>query len=268
VTAWTQDLDAQLRALWAQDDPRLSTNEIGRRMGLTKNAVVGRAHRLKLPSRPSPINGDGRPWTAAEEADLRQLRAAGWQVQDIAARLDRNFDTVRNRLWQLRIRAPAPGQRNDGVRALVARGAAVVARAQQNSIGAAEGFRTRGAEGGGSLSGGFGPAAHSIPAEMAGDPGPGGSPGGAPRRLPCGASEAMPSSTLTLPPAPSHAPAVLFSKTCRFPLWGDRDRPDHRFCGDPTALGSYCAEHAARCYVPAHERTLGTMGRTVGWGGR
>jgi GcrA cell cycle regulator len=265
MNTWTSEHDAQLRALWGEAH---SCNEIARRMGMTKNAVIGRAHRLKLPSRPSPINGDGRAWTAAEEDDLRQLRAAGWQVQDIARRLGRNFQTVRNRLQQLGIRVPAPAQRNDGVRTLVACGAAVVARAQQNSIGAAEGFRTRGAEGGGRLSGAFGPAAHSVPASVAGDPGPGGSPGGAPRRLPCGASEALPSSTLTLPPALSQAPAVLWSKACRFPLWGDRDRPDHRFCDAPTALGSYCAEHAARCYVPAHQRTLGTMGRTVGWGGR
>ena len=29
--------------------------EIGRRMGISKNAVVGKAHRLNLPARPSPI---------------------------------------------------------------------------------------------------------------------------------------------------------------------------------------------------------------------
>ena len=52
---WTAERDAQLRALWMQEDPRLSTREIGERMGLTKNAVVGRAQRLGLPGRPSPI---------------------------------------------------------------------------------------------------------------------------------------------------------------------------------------------------------------------
>ena len=52
---WTGERDAQLRALWMQEDPRLSTREIGLAMGLTKNAIVGRAQRLGLPGRPSPI---------------------------------------------------------------------------------------------------------------------------------------------------------------------------------------------------------------------
>ena len=48
---WNEDAIAKLRALWAEG---LSTAEIGRRMGVSKNAVVGKAHRLNLPSRPSP----------------------------------------------------------------------------------------------------------------------------------------------------------------------------------------------------------------------
>jgi GcrA cell cycle regulator len=53
---WNDDAIAKLRALWAEG---LSTAEIGRRMGVSKNAVVGKAHRLNLPSRPSPIRRDG-----------------------------------------------------------------------------------------------------------------------------------------------------------------------------------------------------------------
>ena len=49
---WTEETIARLRQLW-QDGH--STAEIGRRMGITKNAVVGKAHRLELPARPSPI---------------------------------------------------------------------------------------------------------------------------------------------------------------------------------------------------------------------
>ena len=51
---WTAERVATLRALWNQA-PRLSLLEIARRMGMTKNAIVGKAHRLDLPSRPSPI---------------------------------------------------------------------------------------------------------------------------------------------------------------------------------------------------------------------
>jgi GcrA cell cycle regulator len=49
---WTEELIARLRALW---DEGHSTAEIGRVLGISKNAVVGKAHRLNLPARPSPI---------------------------------------------------------------------------------------------------------------------------------------------------------------------------------------------------------------------
>lgn len=58
-STWTPPRDAQLAALWA--DGTLSATMIGRRLGITKNAVVGRAHRLRLPSRPSPIRGAVAP---------------------------------------------------------------------------------------------------------------------------------------------------------------------------------------------------------------
>jgi GcrA cell cycle regulator len=53
---WNEESIGKLRALWAEG---LSTAEIGRRMGISKNAVVGKAHRLNLPPRPSPIRRDG-----------------------------------------------------------------------------------------------------------------------------------------------------------------------------------------------------------------
>ena len=52
---WTDAVILSLRALW---DEGHSTAEIGRRLGVTKNAVVGKAHRLVLPARPSPIRRD------------------------------------------------------------------------------------------------------------------------------------------------------------------------------------------------------------------
>ena len=51
-SVWTQERVDQLGQLWRQG---LSTAEIGRRLGLTKNAVVGKAHRLSLEPRPSPL---------------------------------------------------------------------------------------------------------------------------------------------------------------------------------------------------------------------
>jgi len=49
---WADDTIIRLRELWSEGH---STAEIGRRLGVSKNAVVGKAHRLELPPRPSPI---------------------------------------------------------------------------------------------------------------------------------------------------------------------------------------------------------------------
>ena len=57
---WTDETIARLRELWAEGH---STAEIGRRMGISKNAVVGKAHRLNLVARPSPIRRDGESAT-------------------------------------------------------------------------------------------------------------------------------------------------------------------------------------------------------------
>jgi len=57
-TIWTSDLTAQLAVLWTEG---LSTAEIGRRLGISKNAVVGKAHRLFLDPRPSPLKRPPAP---------------------------------------------------------------------------------------------------------------------------------------------------------------------------------------------------------------
>ena len=64
-TVWSAELIGALRLLWVQK-PQLSTIEIGRRLGQSKNSVVGKAHRLDLPARPSPIH-DRWPTTKAPE---------------------------------------------------------------------------------------------------------------------------------------------------------------------------------------------------------
>lgn len=53
---WPAEKIAALRALWA--DTSLSTAEIGRRLRVSKNAIVGKAHRLGLQGRLSPIIRD------------------------------------------------------------------------------------------------------------------------------------------------------------------------------------------------------------------
>jgi len=49
---WNDDNVSRLKDLW---DQGLPTAQIGKLLGFTKNAVVGKAHRIGLERRPSPI---------------------------------------------------------------------------------------------------------------------------------------------------------------------------------------------------------------------
>lgn len=77
-SAWTEARIAALGELWRQG---LSTAEIGRRLGISKNAVVGKAHRLELSARPSPIKlrpiPAPMPRPAASPAPQAQMPAPG-----------------------------------------------------------------------------------------------------------------------------------------------------------------------------------------------
>ena len=50
--SWNDDNVLRLKELW---DQGLPTAQIGKLLGFTKNAVVGKAHRIGLERRPSPI---------------------------------------------------------------------------------------------------------------------------------------------------------------------------------------------------------------------
>lgn len=49
---WTDESVERLRQMWSEG---LTANEIAKKLGVTKNAIVGKVHRLCLTARPSPI---------------------------------------------------------------------------------------------------------------------------------------------------------------------------------------------------------------------
>jgi GcrA cell cycle regulator len=49
---WTDEKISELTGMWSAG---LTAGAIGKQLGITKNAVVGKVHRLGLKSRPSPI---------------------------------------------------------------------------------------------------------------------------------------------------------------------------------------------------------------------
>jgi GcrA cell cycle regulator len=74
---WPQPKDDLLRQLWLRGD---TGAQIAQAMGITKNAVVGRPHRLRLPARPSPIRAGQRQNSALRHGGIVVRRAAAGVV--------------------------------------------------------------------------------------------------------------------------------------------------------------------------------------------
>ena len=69
---WTEEMVESLKKMW---DEGLSTGEIGRRLGVSKNSIVGKVHRLQLVARPSPIKKkDGTPVVKTKSADKEKAK--------------------------------------------------------------------------------------------------------------------------------------------------------------------------------------------------
>lgn len=71
---WTPETIEALNRLWAEGK---SITEIGKLIGMTRNAVVGKAHRLGLAKRPSPIAraAGPRPAQAPRKVQPRAAKA-------------------------------------------------------------------------------------------------------------------------------------------------------------------------------------------------
>ncbi len=72
--AWTEAQIADLKRLWTAGH---STSQIGTVLGVSKNAVIGKAHRIKLPPRPSPIrhsSGPKKPKRAPLPKQVRKIQ--------------------------------------------------------------------------------------------------------------------------------------------------------------------------------------------------
>lgn len=70
---WTAAQDERLRDLWATG---ISTSQIAGAMGFeSRNAIIGRVHRLKLPMRKPPRGKTFRQETAERTASLRRIKS-------------------------------------------------------------------------------------------------------------------------------------------------------------------------------------------------
>ncbi len=108
----TEEQIEKLRALWPEN---ISTSEIGRRIGVTKGVVIGKADRLGLPRRPEPIALTRIEWTDERIATLRMM----WPdntVEEIRARIGVSKSAVigKAHVLKLPMKASLPGLRSEG----------------------------------------------------------------------------------------------------------------------------------------------------------
>lgn len=77
---WTGEMVERLRTLW----PDHSGSEIGRKMHISKNAAVGKAHRLFLPPKPSPLPPDSPTRPNYERKPTQPKRTVGPTLPSLA----------------------------------------------------------------------------------------------------------------------------------------------------------------------------------------
>jgi len=209
--SWTEERTATLKRLW---EGGATATEIAKELGdVSRNAVIGKAHRLGLKSRPSPVKAAEKKKAAPKPKPAPKKKAAPAPAPSPAP-------------------APAP---------VAAKPAAKPASAapQQPAAPAAQPQAT-------------GAPAPTSSSPRIVSVGPGGflrqGPGDQQPPIP----PAPPRRLVPAKPDPSIADKTslldLSDKVCRWPM-GHPGEPDFHFCGEAVNPGfPYCVEHCGRAY--------------------
>ncbi|MEM1195724.1 MAG: GcrA family cell cycle regulator [Pseudomonadota bacterium] len=212
--SWTDERIATLKKMW---EGGATASQIAEELGgVSRNAVIGKAHRLGLKSRPSPVKASEKKKAAKRTAPKtapstkKPADSAGKPASKVAAKPVSKTDK------------PAAHTANE---AKPAQSAAVPSQPMPNPTSDLPKIVSVGP--GGFLRQGPGDQQAPIP------PAP-------PRRL------------VPAKPSPDIADKTslldLSDKVCRWPM-GHPGEPDFHFCGKPVNPGfPYCVEHCGRAY--------------------
>ena len=208
--SWTDERIDQLKTMWERG---LTASQIADELGgVSRNAVIGKAHRLGLQSRPSPVKANETPKKAApppprKPAPVPEVEAARPAPQAAPAPAP--------------VRAPAPAPVS------AAPAAPAIDSAAADAPTPAPQPRIISVGPGGFLRQGPGDQQAPIP------PAP-------PRRLvPAKPSAEIAGKTTLLD---------LTERICKWPM-GHPGEPDFHFCGEAVNPGfPYCVEHCGRAY--------------------
>ncbi|NHO32530.1 GcrA family cell cycle regulator [Acetobacter fallax] len=246
---WTDETIARLKALWQEG---LSTAEIGRQIGITKNAVVGKAHRLSLPARPSPIRRQGAAKasaakTTSDAGTSEEGKVAPQRVAKAGAPAQPEVDASPRIAKTTDIRAPDVVETGSAGVVVVTDAPVMVVEKVAKTESVVEA------------------SSHTEVAVVPGTIAHEEKPAPALRPKPVATSDDQ-RSTKTAPvnkPAASRSAFRSISSgleprrrgpSCCWPL-GDPGTPEFHFCGATPLPGKpYCAEHAALAYVKLRDR--------------
>lgn len=113
---WTEERVDLLRSLIAAGHPYRYIASV---LGTTKNAVIGKAHRLDIFSgKPTP-----KPYTKADLDDLKAALASGLDLRSISAAMDRTFESIKHKIEALGLDKPARKYPSVASRAVQSEGA-------------------------------------------------------------------------------------------------------------------------------------------------
>ena len=212
--SWTDERIATLRKMW---EGGATASEIATELGgVSRNAVIGKAHRLGLKARPSPVKANEKKKPATTPAARKPTAAAA----PVRASEPAAPDEPADRHVPRPAAAPPP-------RAEAATDSSPAVPAAAPAVPAADLPKIVSVGPGGFLRQGPGDQQAPIP------PAP-------PRRLvPAKPSPEIAGKTTLLD---------LSDKVCRWPM-GHPGEPDFHFCGQPVNPGfPYCVEHCGRAY--------------------
>ncbi|GLR47347.1 GcrA family cell cycle regulator [Sphingomonas astaxanthinifaciens] len=215
--SWTDERIDRLKAMWAEGKTASAiAEELG---GVSRNAVIGKAHRLGLDSRPSPVKAGEEKAAAAAPAPAPADERPVAKVKDKAP-IAAILETAAPMPDEAPARAPAPAP---------AAPAAPAGKTETTLV-----YRSIGP-------GGFirqGPGEQQAPI-----------PPAPPRRL----VPAKPSPEI----ADKTSLLDLNDRICKWPL-GHPGEPDFHFCGQPANPGyPYCVQHCGVAYqaqLPRRDR--------------
>ncbi len=203
---WTDAMIAELKRRWMVGE---HADDIAEAIGVGRNALNGKVHRLGLPlrrrvrKRGSDAPPDRRfTWSDAMKMRLKELFDAGVTCAEMGARLRVSKNAVTNQMHRMGLARPSPIIRDPNRVAQRKPPQRVIGPTLPPMASVDAGTGT--------------PQTHTI--SSAAD------------------VDAAPTPALTQSP-----------RQCMFPLWPHNARPTHVYCAEQRTHGSYCYAHFRRC---------------------